>query len=223
MTVAERKQREKEQRRVEIINAAEKLFFSRGYDSVSVEDIAKEADLSKGTLFVYFINKEDLFFAVVLRGTEILSSMFEESINERGRGNKINRGPSRAYFEFVKKYPDYHRIISYYQSGRFDPEKIAQNETARKIADLRKEIFLMLEDAVKNDIGCGTFRTGVKPVEIVVLLTVIAEGIAAMRPDLQEALKIRGVTPDQFLSDVIDLEHFMLMNNGQQEENAKGL
>lgn len=221
MAVADRKLREKEQRRTEIINAAEKLFFSRSYDNVSMEDIAQEADLSKGTLFVYFLNKEDLFFTVVLRGTEILRALFEESI-KRGRSNKNSHGPNTAYFEFVKKYPGYHRILNYYQSGRFEPEKIAQNETAKKISDLRRDIFLILEDAVRNEIRDGRIRPDVKPAEVVVLLTVIAEGIASMRPDLQEALKIRNVTPDQFLSDVMDFERHMLMNSVPQDEKPDG-
>ncbi len=40
MALADRKEREKEQRQRDIINAAEKLFFSRGYDNVSMNDIA---------------------------------------------------------------------------------------------------------------------------------------------------------------------------------------
>ena len=43
-----------------------------------------------------------------------------------------------------------------------------------------------------------------------------------MRPDMQEALKIRGVTPDQFLSDVMDFERHMLMNSVPQDEKPNG-
>jgi AcrR family transcriptional regulator len=217
MATADRKQREKERRRTEIIDAAEKLFFAKGYDNVSMDDIAQEAELSKGTLFVYFVNKEDLFLTIVLRGTEILRALFEESIDKRKKRPK-QTGPNRAYFEFVRKYPGYYRMISYYQSGRFDPEKTRQNENVRKITELRKEIFLMLEDAVRKKIRDGTIRPEIKPVEAVVLMTVIAEGIASLRPDLQEALAVRGVTPDEFVSDVIGLECRMLANAAPGDE-----
>lgn len=61
MSVVSRRQREKEQRRKDIIAAAEKLFFKKGYDNVSMNDIAKEVELSKATLYLYFDNKEALF------------------------------------------------------------------------------------------------------------------------------------------------------------------
>jgi len=65
MTVAERKHREKAQRREDILNAAEKLFFSRGYDNVLMDEIANEVDLTKATLYLYFNDKESLFFFLV--------------------------------------------------------------------------------------------------------------------------------------------------------------
>ena len=62
MTREERRQREKDQRCDDIINAAEKLFFSRGYDNVSMDEIAREVELSKSALYYYFKDKESLFF-----------------------------------------------------------------------------------------------------------------------------------------------------------------
>ena len=48
------------------MDAAEKLFFSKGYDDVSLDDIAQEAELNRATIYLYFENKEDLCFAVIL-------------------------------------------------------------------------------------------------------------------------------------------------------------
>ena len=67
MTLEKRRQREKDQRHESILNAAEKLFFSRGYDNVSMDEIANEAELSKPALYYYFKDKESLFSAVVNR------------------------------------------------------------------------------------------------------------------------------------------------------------
>lgn len=61
MTLAERRQREKDQRRKSIINAASSLLFKKGYDKVTMDDIAGEAELSKATLFTYFKDKESIF------------------------------------------------------------------------------------------------------------------------------------------------------------------
>lgn len=66
MSTTARREREKQQRRESIVDAAEKLFFSKGYDDVSLDDIAQEAELNRATIYLYFENKEDLCFAVIL-------------------------------------------------------------------------------------------------------------------------------------------------------------
>jgi AcrR family transcriptional regulator len=52
-------------KRRQIIDGARKVFMARGFDASSMGDIAKEAGVSKGTLYVYFKNKEELFGAIV--------------------------------------------------------------------------------------------------------------------------------------------------------------
>jgi AcrR family transcriptional regulator len=58
-------QRRKEARPSEIVAAALRLFTKRGYAATRLEDVAAAAEISKGTLYLYFANKEELFKAVV--------------------------------------------------------------------------------------------------------------------------------------------------------------
>ena len=60
------REQKKEQRRKYILNVAEKLFFMKGYNDVSMNDIAREAGLNKSVIYRYFKNKESLYFAIVL-------------------------------------------------------------------------------------------------------------------------------------------------------------
>mgnify|MGYP006293938867 FL=1 len=60
MGIYERKRREREQRRAQILEAAKKVFSSKGFNSATMEEIAGEAELSPGTLYIYFKNKEEL-------------------------------------------------------------------------------------------------------------------------------------------------------------------
>jgi AcrR family transcriptional regulator len=89
MTIEERRKREKDQRRENAINAANRLFFLKGYENVSMEDIAIEAELSKTTLYYYF-NKESLFFTVVKNGIKILGDIIvEETESMQASGVKV--------------------------------------------------------------------------------------------------------------------------------------
>ena len=60
--------RRKEARPEEITAAALELFIERGYAATRLEDVAARAGVSKGTLYLYFANKEELFKAVVREG-----------------------------------------------------------------------------------------------------------------------------------------------------------
>lgn len=53
------------EKRRQILSGARTVFFERGFDGASMGDIARVAGVSKGTLYVYFENKEDLFAALV--------------------------------------------------------------------------------------------------------------------------------------------------------------
>lgn len=62
MGIAERRQREKELRREAIIKAATEIFKKKGLTASTMEEIASRAELSKATLYLYFTNKEELFW-----------------------------------------------------------------------------------------------------------------------------------------------------------------
>jgi AcrR family transcriptional regulator len=61
MGIQERKKREKEVRRKQILTAAKQLFAERGFHQATMEDIANAAELSPGTIYLYFRSKDELF------------------------------------------------------------------------------------------------------------------------------------------------------------------
>ena len=74
----ERRQREKEQRREQILNTARELLFKKGIDATSMNQIARNAELSVGTLYLYFKNKESLFAALQEEGLTLLCDKIKE-------------------------------------------------------------------------------------------------------------------------------------------------
>jgi len=66
MGLEDRRKREKDQRRSAILNAARKLFFEKGFRYVTVENIARKAELSKGSIYLYFSSKEEIYTQILL-------------------------------------------------------------------------------------------------------------------------------------------------------------
>jgi AcrR family transcriptional regulator len=81
MGIAERKEREKQRRREEILDAAEKVFFTRGIENSTMEDVAVKAELSKGTLYLYFKSKEDIHWAITHRGIKDLLTEMQNLVD----------------------------------------------------------------------------------------------------------------------------------------------
>ena len=66
MTASERREREKAQRRQEILDAARQVFFVRGFHSPTMDDVAALAEISKGTIYLYFESKEAILAHLLL-------------------------------------------------------------------------------------------------------------------------------------------------------------
>ena len=67
MGIKERKEREKERRRQQIIVAAKRIFSTKGFNKTTMEDIAKEAEISPGTIYIYFKSKDELYASLSIR------------------------------------------------------------------------------------------------------------------------------------------------------------
>ena len=78
MGIQERKQRERERRRQQIIVAAKRVFSGRGFSKTTMEDIAREAELSPGTLYLYFKNKDELYASLSLRILQYMNIRLED-------------------------------------------------------------------------------------------------------------------------------------------------
>ena len=225
----ERKEMKRKQKREEIINTAERLFFSEGYDNVSMNDIAKDVGMSKATLYLYFDNKDSLFFAVVLRGAEIMKSLIKKEMKTVEKGIDKVFAYRSAYFDFAVKYPDYLHVYNYFISGRFNLTRIVDNlvmkdviekgrkfamfpatmassdENERQIMEIRKEILILLINSIKTGIEDGSINKKIQIIEMAILIKSMTETNLNMPPDLVKTLEIRGIGNKRFFSDVDSL------------------
>ncbi|PDT80706.1 TetR/AcrR family transcriptional regulator [Sinorhizobium sp. BJ1] len=69
-------------KREQILEGAKRVFMRSNFDAASMNDITREAGVSKGTLYVYFENKEDLFEALIARERNRIVSSIKQSLSD---------------------------------------------------------------------------------------------------------------------------------------------
>ena len=120
MGIAERKEREKQQRKNDIIDAAERIFFTRGFAGSTMDEVAEEAELSKGTLYLYFKSRDDLQFAIFMRGSDILMKMMNKELAGDGDGYNNLLALAGSFVRFSREYPDYFNLFIWIISMSFN-------------------------------------------------------------------------------------------------------
>lgn len=106
-----RKERERWLRRRDILLAAQQVFAEKGYEYATVEEIAERAEFSKGALYNYFLNKEDIFNALLQEGFENFEALIEQALS----GGKTLRDQfqllARGVLEYFEANPDFLTIL----------------------------------------------------------------------------------------------------------------
>ena len=192
MSLAKWKEREREQRQNDIIDAARKLFADKDFDEVSMDEIAEEVGLGKSTLYLYFKNKESLYFAVVLRGIRIWAEMVKEEVKKGNTGLEKLILYKNANSGFSNKYPDYFRLLYSPTSikKQFDMDKMNSSEEFQEVRELFKEIMSIGIDSIQKGIDEGEIRPDVDPVEAAILLSVIFNGKVNMGTGVKRYWKV---------------------------------
>ena len=155
MGLKERREREKEARKRQILTAARRLLFKKGIQSTSINQIARTAELGVGTIYFYYQSKEEIFYSLQEEGLDIL---FRE-INAIGRANTTPgdklRQTGLAYLRFSSEQKDYFDIINYFLAT---PSVILGSELKQQIDRKGSHILELIAGFIRTGISDGIFR-----------------------------------------------------------------
>ncbi|MFP4060865.1 MAG: TetR/AcrR family transcriptional regulator [Bacteroidales bacterium] len=205
MGITERRVREKEQRRSDIIDAAEKVFFSRGVHQSTMDDVAMEAELSKGTLYLYFKSKEDLHFAISMRGMDVLSEKLQQAydISKTGAENALEIG--KAYIGFSKQYRNYFDSFLEFEASTLETVDPLQKEKIFGDGSPLMVFVHVIEKGQKD----GSIRDDIPSRELAVILWSQLTGLLQFARNKLELVDLLGYNKDDLLMD-----HFRIIQDG---------
>jgi AcrR family transcriptional regulator len=157
----ERKEKEREIRRNDIIDAAERVFFSKGYDKATMDDVAKEAEFSKRTVYVYFRSKEQIYFDIMTRGYRLLIAMLKDDLQKEKDCDAIERirRLSLALYRFSRDYPEYFKAIMEYENGELDFQKGIPDQSREECYALGEEALGYLTGALRKGVAEESVRS----------------------------------------------------------------
>lgn len=141
----------KEQRQIEIIEAAIKVFGRHGFHNAKVEEIAKTAGIGKGTVYEYFKSKKDLFEKMIQHMGEIYLSMIGKSMGECKTTREKLIAFADYHGKFISKYMDVAENI-------MPRAGLLSEEMRRKMIEVTRSIHLLIEEAVEEGISEGELR-----------------------------------------------------------------
>jgi len=216
--INERKEKEKEIRRKDIIDAAERIFFTKGYDNATMDDVAKEAEFSKRTVYVYFNSKEQIYFEIMIRGYRLLISMLKDDLQKKKTCNAIEeiRQIALTLYRFSKDYSEYFKAIMEYENGELDFHKGVPNQSRDECYALGEEILGHLIGALEKGIKEDSIRSDLDVVKTALILWACMIGVFNIAKKKENYIKnYHMTTPEELVSAA-----FQLIIRSTQNENG---
>jgi AcrR family transcriptional regulator len=111
MGVKERKERDKAEMRDMILQSAHKLFIDRGFEEVSIRNIAEAIEYSPATIYLYFKDKNEIFYALHNEAFKKFNAVMGEELATIADPFERLIGMGEMYIQFAMEHPKYYEIM----------------------------------------------------------------------------------------------------------------
>jgi TetR/AcrR family transcriptional regulator len=193
--IAERREEEKERRSTEILDAAEALYAAKGWDALTVDQVARSARLSRALVYVYFRDKEELLFAIGERATRLLRDRFIEAAAGHALGLDKIEAIGRAYMAYAHELPHYFDFCSRFQAHSVASDPGSHESACRIVGD---EVMAVVVQAIEDGKRDGSIRSDIgEAVLLATSLWAFTHGLIQLAMAKDQDLARFGITiPD---------------------------
>ncbi len=148
MSLKERKQKQQSEMREAILSSALKLFADEGFESITMRKIADKIEYSVGTLYLYFKDKDEIFFELHNKG---FSEFYKKQLSVQDIKDPVERLAAHglAYVEFAIDNPEYYDLMFISNSPAKMIKKNKNWESGLKAYDLLKQNIIEVKKTGK--------------------------------------------------------------------------
>ena len=179
-----------------LLETAERVFVEKGYDGARVDEIAREANINKRMIYVFFGNKEQLYI-------EVLRSSFKRLFQSHRPSPQPNGNPLgdaiailNWYFWFLSENPNFVRLLGW--------ETLHDGRRAGQVLiDLMAEGLGPLQEMIKRGKDEGYFRQDLAVHKLVTIFHEVCLGFFSRR-NLLEVLWAQDLSDKQNQQEMLD-------------------
>ena len=174
MAPPDRKAREKAARRDAILEGARAVFAEKGLHATTIDDIAQRAELGKGTIYLYFKSKEEMFAALKIEGLTRLAARFQAAVAVGRPADENLRRICDAYVRFYREEPEYYWLLY------FDTRSIEKDRAEEVVATIKPHgmrCIGIVADVIQQGIDEGLFPKSLNAVQAAVAAWASKSGI----------------------------------------------
>lgn len=171
-----KRNRKKEIRKERIIDSAEEVIRRDGFEQATMDEIARQAELAKGTLYLYFKSKTEIYLAIHIRGSFILNERLRVKFLENKSGLEILDGLGNTYLQFIKEFPIYFMAATHYEN-LLSKSDLGSNSLVAECESLAKEAMTYIVRALQIGIQDGTIRGTFDPYQLGLIIWSASRGL----------------------------------------------
>lgn len=153
MGIKERRKRQKETLRQEILDAARELFVKEGYENVSMRKIAQKIEYSPTTIYLYFKDKTDLLYSVCEESFARLLNKIETIVKDYTDPVICLKKGLYAYIDFGLRYPNHYKVMFLIHPGHHKDRELYLQE-----GSMGQKVYGFLQAIVEECIKQGKFH-----------------------------------------------------------------
>ena len=157
----------REMAKEKIIESASKLFFQMGYNNAGMENIARDMGITKGTLYLYFKNKEELLNKTCKVNMGLLETNLKKSVS----GNMITG--IEKFFADEMKLPDYKKVYWIFALNEIN----VNNNIKEIIENSYKRYVKYISDLIENLKQDGTISESINSTDLARILIAFHNGV----------------------------------------------
>ena len=177
-----------------VLEVAEELFENKGFDAVSMDEVAFNTGISKSTVYVYFKSKQIIWDSIVCKYMELLLEDAKKAAEGQG---SFEERYYRLCFDIADKF-EKHPLFCKGTLGKISVDM--EQELYKKIYDIGEQTNEEIARFIRSGIEEGKVRKDIDIYPAVIMMWSSISGIISMANDKEEYLKFRfNMSKDEYL------------------------